>query len=422
LAAEKPFTGVSLRLVIDQLPWVAQGLKLHVKEFEKLTGAKVIVLDIPYHDLHEKIMVDLVTQTGTYNIVLPDGAWAAEVIESGQVMNIDEFVEGLKKDPEYDFEDLVPGALDFVYRKGHWYGLPATLHSNAFMIYRKDLLKDAGLDVPVYWEDYNNMAQFFTGYKTSWGDTIPYGCISSGERDDPIIMEWMNRMLNSGGTYEAETGIGCLWDKNWNPTFHKDPGLEGAKLLLQHFSWGPPGPSTVTWDTMSRTYLEGRVATVGTWDIVFGDFENPEVSKVVGKNHYDRIPFKKGTNPSGLLAGRFYFVPKVAKDKEAVFAFLKWVTSKSVDRETVLGSSPAPIRLSNYQDPALVKRHPGLARSLEIYKVILPEPQVPEWMTIKEYLGLALSQAATGEKSPQEALSIAADRVKKLFKKAGYVK
>lgn len=421
-AAEKPFAGVNLKLVIDQLPWVETGLKTYVKEFERLTGVKVDVLDVPYNDLHEKIMVDLIGQTGTYNIVAPDGAWGAEVIETGQVLNIDDFIEKLKKDPLYDFEDIVPGAVEFVYRKGHWYGLPATLHSNAFMVGRKDLLDDAGFDVPVNWEDYNKATEFFTGYTTSWGETIPYGTVTSGERDDPIVMEWMNRMLNSGGTYIGETGIGCLWDENWNPVFHEGPGLEGAKLLIQHFAWGPPGPTTVTWDTMTRTYLEGRTAFIPCWDLLFGDFENPEISKVVGKNNYARFPFKQGTNPSGLLAGRFYFVPKAARDKEAVFAFLRWATSKSVDKETVLASSPAPIRLSNYQDPALVDRHPGLALSMEVYKVILPEPQIPEWIEVKEYLGLALSQAAVGEKSPQEALSIAADRVKELFKRVRYIK
>lgn len=412
--AKKPFAGTTLRIVIDQLPATQRGLNFAVKEFEKLTGAKVVLLTIPYHELHEKIMLDLMTEAGVYDLVCPDGAWNAEVIESGHVIQIDKFVEELKADPLYNFDDLVPGIQGFVIRRGHWYALPVTLHTNSIMVYRKDLFEAAGFDIPSSWESYNKAARFFTE-----SELVQYGCVASGERDDPIIMEWMNRMLNCGGTYDS-IGRGCLWDEKWVPTFNSGPGVEGAKLVKIHCELGPPGPGTVTWDTIAKTYVTGRSASAGTWDISYVDFEDPKISKVVGKNLYFRFPVKKGTKSCGMLAGRFYFIPKACRHKEAAFSFIKWATSNSTDKQIVLKGGFAPIRVSNHSDPELTALYPWGEISEKIYPTLLPEPQIPEWMHIKEFLGLALSQIVAGTKTPKEGLDIAAERTRKLFEKVGY--
>jgi len=412
--AKKPFAGTTLKVIVDQLPTTQRGLDSAIKQFEKLTAAKVVLLTVPYHELHEKIMLDLVTGAGTYDLICPDGAWNAEIIESGYVIPIDEFIEELKMDPLYDFDDLVPGIESFVVRGGHWYALPVTLHTNSIMAYRKDLFDAAGLDIPSTWESYNEAARFFTESKL-----VQYGCVASGERDDPIVMEWMNRMLNCGGTYDAR-GKGCLWDENWVPTFNSEPGLEGARILKVHCDLGPPGPSTVTWDTIAKVYTDGRSASAGTWDISYVDFENPETSTVVGKSLYSFFPTKKDTKPSGMLAGRFYFVPKACRHKEAAFAFMKWATSDSTDKQIVIEGGFAPIRVSNHADPELVALYPWGKISAEVYPTLLPEPQIPEWMQIKEFLGLALSQIVTGMKTVEEALDVAAERTEKAFDKAGY--
>ena len=47
-------------------------------EFEAATGAEVEVIDMPYSELHEKILLDLTSQTGTYDVIDVASQWDGE--------------------------------------------------------------------------------------------------------------------------------------------------------------------------------------------------------------------------------------------------------------------------------------------------------------------------------------------------------
>jgi multiple sugar transport system substrate-binding protein len=413
------YEGVTIRIIIDSLEWVA-GQKVVAENFEKATGATVDILVVPYGELKEKIMLDLVSGGGTFDLVCPDGAWAGEIMASGYIEKLNDFIEDLKADPEYDFNDLVPGGLEFVQWDGNWYGIPSTLHSNAYLISRSDLLPNEGFSIPRTWTEFNEVAAFFTGYVNPETGEKMYGTVTPGERDDPIIMAWMNRMLSMGGSIDSK-GRGALWNNEWKPTFQNGPGLESAELLMKHLTeYGPPGPTSVTWGTQVELYMAGRAAMVAAWDVNIAGFEDPKQSKVVGKNNYSTIPVKEGEELGGLLASRPYFIPKKAKNKEAAKAFIKFATSKEQDKLSVLNGSPAPIRLSNFEDPEVLEKWPSMREAKTIYSALISEPLIPEWSEIKEALGIALTQAVAGEKSIQNALNEAAGKVEQIFERGGY--
>lgn len=411
---------ITLKIIIDSLPVVA-GQRFIAANFEKETGIKVEILEVPYGELKEKIMLDIIGGSGEFDLVCPDGAWAAEVMASGYIIKMDDFIKELKADSQYDFDDLVPGGLEFCKWDGSWYGLPSTLHSNAYLITRKDLLEKAGFGVPRTWDEFDEIAEYFTGYvDPETGEEVDYGTITPGQRDDPIIMAWMNRMLSMGGAIDG-LGIGSLWDSNFEPTFHRGPGLEAAKLLMKHLiEYGPPGPTSVTWGTQTEVYMSGRAAMIAAWDVLFADFENPSQSKVVGKSNYSQIPIVAGKKGGGLLATRAFYIPKGAKNKDAARAYIKFATSKEQDKQTVLNGAPAPIRLSNFTDPDVLAKWPSMREAGKIYATLINEPLVPEWSEIKEALGIALTRAAVGEIEVGDALDEAAETVREIFERAGY--
>ncbi len=413
---------LTLRVIIDSLPVVA-GQRFIAAEFEKETGIKIDILEVPYGELKEKVMLDIIGGSGTFDLVCPDGAWSAEIMASGYILKIDDFVKELKADSQYDFDDLVPGGLEFVVWDGSWYGIPSTLHSNAYLISRKDLLEKAGFDVPRTWEEFDEIAEYFTGYvDPETGEKVDYGTITPGERDDPIIMAWMNRMLSMGGAIDGR-GIGSLWDNNFEPTFQKGPGLESAKLLMKHLiEYGPPGPTSVTWGTQIEVFMSGRAAMIAGWDVNFADIEDPSQSKVVGKTIYSQIPVLAGKKGGGLLATRPYFIPKGSKNQDAAKAYIKFATSKEQDKQIVLNGAPAPIRFSNFSDRDVLAKWPSMKEAGKIYANLINEPLVPEWSEIKEALGIALTRAAVGEIEVGDALDEAAETVREIFERAGYYK
>ena len=64
----KPFEGETLT-VLYMTGVYADAARAMVPEFEEATGAKVEVVDFPYTDLHQKILLDAISNAGTYDVV-----------------------------------------------------------------------------------------------------------------------------------------------------------------------------------------------------------------------------------------------------------------------------------------------------------------------------------------------------------------
>ena len=76
-SAEKPFEGQKLT-VLYMSGVYADAANSMVDEFEEATGATVEVIDMPYSELHEKILLDLTSQAGTYDVIDVASQWDGE--------------------------------------------------------------------------------------------------------------------------------------------------------------------------------------------------------------------------------------------------------------------------------------------------------------------------------------------------------
>ncbi len=71
-SAAKPFDGVTVNVVTFTGPQIAEPLQRRAPAFNKLTGAKVNIITVPFSDLYEKILTDAATGTNSYDAYVFD--------------------------------------------------------------------------------------------------------------------------------------------------------------------------------------------------------------------------------------------------------------------------------------------------------------------------------------------------------------
>ena len=64
------FAGTTVRVVTFTGPQIAEPLQRRAPDFEKLTGAKVEVITVPFSDLYQKILTDFATKTNSYDAIV----------------------------------------------------------------------------------------------------------------------------------------------------------------------------------------------------------------------------------------------------------------------------------------------------------------------------------------------------------------
>ena len=185
---------------------------------------------------------------------------------------------------------------------------------------------------------------------------------------------------------------------------------------------GPAGIPSFGFGEMENAFLLGQSAMYLDTIAVFGDVRNPQKSKVDGKVGYALHP--KGVKYSAESGGFGLAIPKRAANKEAAFLFMQWLTAKAQDVATTKAGGVA-MRNSTLSDPALLAAYPEFALLKEQLRYTDPDwrPVVPEWTAIDEQvLGVQISEALIGRKTPAEALEAAVAPVNALMKRGGYQK
>ena len=65
-AAAGQFDGVTVNVMTFTGPQIAEPLQRRAPDFEKLTGAKVNVITVPFSDLYQKLLTDWAGGTNSY--------------------------------------------------------------------------------------------------------------------------------------------------------------------------------------------------------------------------------------------------------------------------------------------------------------------------------------------------------------------
>jgi len=157
-----------------------------VRTLKKLTGATYDIVEIPFAELREKIFTDLMTGTGTYDIIVGPSWFYGDYISNDWILFSDKYLNDPRM-PKWEPESILPPLQELYSWGGKWVGFNND-HDGQVLYYQRDILndpkwqeefkKETGKDLPVppkTWEEVYEVAKFFHG--KDWnGDGDPdYG-------------------------------------------------------------------------------------------------------------------------------------------------------------------------------------------------------------------------------------------------------
>jgi ABC-type glycerol-3-phosphate transport system substrate-binding protein len=412
----KEFEGIEIDAALQSLPSTT-FLTEKLPEFEARTGMKVRLHFLPEIELWDRIVMDVSTGVGTFEVIGMDPMFIPEFVEAGWIWPIDEYVN---KDAAYDVNDVMPKYLGINKYKDKLYGLPV-YGETTIIWYRKDLFDQAGVRPP------DTLEEFWNAAKKFHNPPGVYGVAMRGMRGSSMNMFIYTTFMKAFG---AE-----FFDSSWNPAFNNEAGVKAAEYYRDILTkYGPPGVATFTWDDTAIAYANSQVAMIIDSIDFLDRVVDPEKSKVIGKVGCAQVPQGPGgRHPAIFTLGLALSKPanKTNKQKEASATFMKWATSIEIEQGKAFEAHiPTPTRRVIFEDPRFVakygeKAYPGwLSSYMADLEIADPDfrPRLVEWREFGDRLGVAIEEIIAGIKPAKQALDDAAVDIRDIFKASGRLK
>jgi multiple sugar transport system substrate-binding protein len=278
-AAALPFEGVEVNIITFTGPQIAEPLQRRAPDFQKLTGAKVNVVTVPFSDLYQKVLTDLATGTNSFDGFVFAPQWMVDYIVPGY---LEDLTDRVANDEQIQWDDIAPFFRDFSATfNGRIYTIP--LDGDFQMVYfRKDVLEAAGLNPPETWEDYLNIAAAVHGQDMNGDGEPDYGsCISKKRGAQAYWMVWSvaAAFLQSQGTSQ-----GSFFDQDtFTPLTNNEAFAKALELYKATTDYGPPDELNLDVGDTRGLFTSGRCALSIDWGDIGTLAIDPETSVVQDK-------------------------------------------------------------------------------------------------------------------------------------------
>ena len=351
---KKPYQGVTINILILKAT-VGDAVKYMAPLWEKETGGKVNLAEVPIETLYQQIFTDLTTGIRRYDAYMT-GAWFYGdffTTDPPYINPIDDFL----KDPRYPYWDpkeMLPPIRQLYTWKGQTYG--TLFDADCQVLYfREDILTNKdyqrrfkekmGYDLPVpprTMKEMHDIADFFTGWdwngdgQPDWGIALHAKVNEQGffhfltlaapyviSKDNPRVFwfnpDTMEPLVNSDGHVKA---------------------LEEYALFMRN---GPRDMLGWTLGEGWNLFLSGRSVMEPTWGDLPTLAQDPKASKVKGKVGAAPIPGtteaydplaktwrKYSLNRAGNVNGGSWHmvISRFSKNKEATYDFLAFMANR----------------------------------------------------------------------------------------------
>lgn len=411
------YKGQTLVLSIPSHPHYDAMMKL-LPEFTKETGIKVEADRLQILRMKDKQLLEMAKPGGDYDLICYVVMWKGEYVKKNLIRELQPFLSNAAlADPAYDIKDIVPGYLENLGlvggRKGYLAGPNAKLYGlpygaeTSILAYRRDIFEKHKLAVPA---TYDELHKVLSTIKDKEG----MGALTSrGQAGHQCVHAWLLHLNPLGGE---------VFDDQWRPRFNDAAGVKALEFLQHVVATGPAGIPSYGQGEMMTAFLQGQAAMYLDSTVIFGSVQDPAKSKINGKVSYALHP--KGAAYASQSGGLGLAIPRNAKNADAAFLLMQWLTSKKQD-QAVAKLGGAPTRISTMENADLVRQYPEYITLREQLKYLDADwrPIIPEWDEINvQSLGVVISEALTGKKTAKQALDSAVPKVADIMKRGGYLK
>ncbi len=277
--AQKDYSGRTLEVITHAVPVIGEPTILHARQFEDLTGATVNIVNVPFGDLFQRIQIPFQSGQAAYDVLFYASLW------------IGDFNQYLEPMPEAyrqtsGMQSVTPSYIDVATWEGEivQYPMDGDRH---YLKYRRDVFEDPELQarfeadvgrpltVPATWEEYNEVAKYFTGWDWDGSGETRYGSAEVTARDDLMFSAFISRAAPFAKHPDVEGGF--FFDLETMEPLINTPGFVRAlELFVDAQEAFPPGGSSFGLGDEIFSFGGGETLMSYSWDDAFIAAQEPE--------------------------------------------------------------------------------------------------------------------------------------------------
>jgi sn-glycerol 3-phosphate transport system substrate-binding protein len=398
-------SGVAAAQTIVAPFWYAFGGKNrevteeHIKRFNESQSKYRIegAFQGDYFQAIAKIRAASVTKTAPpiFHVV---GEFLPNLWQAGLLENLEPYAKGPNGT---DLNDFLPaqsqhGYFDYLGKApAPVFALPF-FRSTPILYYNADMLAAKGVKPPATWDDLRAAAGKLTVREGT--DVKTYGF------EVPVDWWFWYAMLHQAG--------GALFTPDGRKAAFRDKGSEAVQYWIdlvhkEKTMKQPPGKDYSAWEVANTDFLNGRVAMIFT-STAFLNYITSNAKFKVG------TAFLPGKAKSAVPTGGTFFVmmkDAPAPQKEAGWAFIKWMTDPAQTISLSKATGYMPIRTSAINGPemqAFYKENPNYRVALDQLRHAQKFPFSPALFEVyREAVQPNLEAPVVGAKSLNDAMAAA---------------
>lgn len=403
-SVKEKYNGTSITIAAQTHPSTA-AMQAMTADFSALTGIDVRWDIVDQNSLKQKIELDYQSGNAAYDAVMVDGFWMSSFTERGIVSDVS---QRLNSAPDFfDYKDILPAYSQGLQQvDGKSYGVQIAGETR-FIGYRKDLFDKYGKKPPTTMKEYLELAQFFNGKEDGL-----YGTSMRAQKGIHFASGLLTLM------YQFSTGF---WDPKTGADQIASPeNVEALEYYLELLKTMPKDVGSYTHEEALSAFTSGHSAMWFDATAIAPTILDPDSSVVADKVAF--VPPPSGPRGQyGALAGWGLSLASKAKNADAAWAFITYMTSKAKAAEYTHNGG-VPTRTSTLANPQTDQEkvtYPAMLESLDKAKNLSDEgiswlpkvEQLDEKLTI---IGNYCSEAFVGNLTAQEALERASAEIKSL--------
>ncbi len=260
-AFAQDFKGVTVDILTRPGYVIAGPLAERGKDFEAMTGAKIVVTEVPFAEIFPKIQADWSTGTNSIDVGVFAAGWGVELDAAGLLEDLDPYIAA---DSKIDLDDIAPYFREFGQKVGGKTKLLMVDGDFQMVYYRTDVLGSAGLEPPKTWEEYLDVASKIHGQDMNGDGEADYGSCIFKKRNAQsyfAIQTFAAPIVQTKGTAQ-----GFHFDNaTMKPIINNEGWKKAFELYKATGEFGPPEELNMDIGDTRALFKAGRCGLIVEW-------------------------------------------------------------------------------------------------------------------------------------------------------------
>lgn len=311
-----------------------------------------------------------------------DVIWTSEFAKAGWITPLP---DGLIAADEF-----LEGPIGSVTYKGRMYAVPWFTDAGV-LYYRKDLLSQAGLDVPATWDEFRSAC------RTVAAPRGMDGFVWQGARYEGMVCDFLEFLWGTGGTIEPDRLVS-------DPSAVEAEVARAIGLMTGLLDDGISRESVLTYkeEDSRRVFTEGQALFLRNWPYAWSMAEGPE-SKVKGLVGIAPLPHSPGCVSYSTIGGWNVAISSHSRYPRQALEFLQFITGERALALRAIKGAYLPTRKATYQNPDVLAANPHFASFSEVFKNARNRPKSPEYPRASDVIQENVHKALSREITPETA-------------------